>query len=148
MKLKFTLFLIPLLLFSGGCADRKNEKPKVVFILPEGFRGVFKVVQNNQGKMVASDSGTIFIIVPSDGIVSLKNREFLYDWHGIEAKFISGEMLYNADASEPKENETAFFSLWAESDNGPIFYLVGSKKDYEAARKAGPWKIESFLPAN
>lgn len=80
---------IPALLFSLG--DRSG--PGVVFVLPSGFRGSFRLYEDRSAPEVPVVAGKYVVSIPEGGFLSVKDLNFLTQWHVEEARFEDGTPL-------------------------------------------------------
>ena len=143
MRIETILLLIAVIFFSG-CRAEDETAPRVVFLLPDNYLGAFKVSESSSGKATKESAKEYVIEIPTNGRVALEDVGILREWHRLSAKYKSGNSIADGDF-DSQGGGVRFFSLWTES-NGNTFYFVGTLEDFEKAEKAGPWKIEEYLP--
>jgi hypothetical protein len=149
MALRSLTCLISFLLLMIGCNQpNRTPNPKansstIKFILPTGFVGVFKIVENKDNGIspVISNGGVIYHI-PSSGILITKDASYLKNWHKIEAVYTNGNTIDTSFASGA-EGTMKFYDLFSDA-NGGIYYLIGTSEE-----KAIAWQksenIDKFI---
>jgi len=91
MRSIFASFFGFLALAFLGC-DRHGTL--VRFVLPEGFHGVFQISEDREhGVDLVKSNGMLFINVPSNGLVIVKDLSFLAVWHSETAVFPDGKLI-------------------------------------------------------
>jgi len=131
-----TLFTLYVGLFLLGC---KKESPKTaVFIIPDGFEGIFKVVlSENNGESRNDEKKNIYRINDS-GVCVVSELGVIDGWHNREAEYTSGQKIMTFPSPEATEvadlsEQVLFFSLVRTADD-EFFYLIGNMSDYERLR--------------
>ena len=142
--MKWVILIAPLIALAG-CNSAENPV-RHEFILPDGYKGVFKIVEDKTaGQPVKPVDGLVKITVPSNGIVMVKSTHTLQEWHKAVAVYKSGGILPFGVGALPDAESVAFFSLWTEA-NGTIYYLIGTKAEFDRLQKGSPWKADDYLP--
>jgi hypothetical protein len=115
------------------------------FILPAGYRGVFKVVENKESGQVAKlVNGVVKIVVPHNGIAVLNSTATLKQWHKVIAMSGTGPLSLGVGELLSPES-VGFFDLWGDSD-GASYYFVGTRAGYDKIQKGGLWEAEKHFP--
>lgn len=137
--------LIMIVSFSG-CFEENEWVLEIV--LPQGYHGVFKIVEDSKNKITPQrrEENMLTITVPDDGIVTLKKVEQFDDWHSTIVRYEDGTTITDANFYELDSSALGFYSLWSDDKNN-IYYLIGTKKEYERLQEAGPWEIDKFIPS-
>ena len=127
MRWTFALFVGFLALAILGC-DRHGTP--VRFVLPEGFHGVFQISEDRQqGVDLVKSNGMLLVIVPTNGLVVVKDWSFLSVWHSEAAVFPDGELISEEDYDT---NAVVLHGLFSEGHT--YWALVGTDRE---ARIAG-----------
>lgn len=144
-----SLAFLPLMVFVllGGCLE--SNKYTVHFVLPDGYRGAFKIIEDadNRANPVTISDDVVTVSVPFDGIVKVTDVGFLTKWHSQKATYSNGRSLPSGMAVSPESDVVAFHSLWTDSE-GTSYYFVGTPQELEEVQSAGPWKVEAFMPTH
>lgn len=144
MRLFFALFILTVL--AMGCTDNGSNASVIKLIVPNGFQGAIKVIQDTEkGVELQTTNGIIVIRVPSTGVYTCKSTKAFSKWHKLDLSYQSGEKLRVGQTGSTNSATMAFYDLWSDT-SGTIYYFVGTKTEYDRAVKAGPWKIDDFLP--
>ncbi|MGJ8677821.1 MAG: hypothetical protein ACSHX0_09910 [Akkermansiaceae bacterium] len=132
MNIKLVLVMLCFgVVFLFGC---KRDEKVVKYIFPDNFTGVFYVTEDNEIENIQnSDGGSIIIHVPDNGIVSLKNTDFLYSRHKTMAEFENGQKI-SCHAEYPDRAYSLFF-LVSRPDKG-VYYFLGSEDIYNKVIKS------------
>ena len=139
--------LVAAVLSISGCNRPGEPVVKHMFILPDGYKGVFKViVDTKSGLVVTPVKRVVKITVPPSGIVALKSNQTLRKWHTYTAIYKSGARLPYGVGVLPNPETVAIFDLWTDEE-GAHYYLVGTKSLYESLLKHS-WKADDYLPQN
>jgi hypothetical protein len=95
MRWASTLFILLLTLAFSGCKDKAQP---VRYVLPEGFHGVFQISEDSQkGVDLVKSNGVLFVTVPTNGIVVVKDCSFQMKWHQNTAIFPDGRIISEED---------------------------------------------------
>jgi len=137
--------LIMIVSFSG-CFEEKEWNLEIV--LPQGYHGVFKIFEDSKNKITPQrhEGNMLTITVPDDGIVTLKKIKKFDDWHSTIVRYEDGTTITDANFYELDSNALGFYSLWSDDKNN-IYYLIGTKKEYQRLQEAGPWEVDKFIPS-
>lgn len=146
LDIRLNWFLLLIAVFFWGCNEEKVWELEIV--LPEGYHGVFKIVEDPEnGKVLKlNEKDVLTIIVPHSGIVALKQISMFDNWHQTVVRYEDGANITNANFYELDANTLGFYFLWSDSNNN-IYFLIGTKNEYESLQKAGPWEVEKFIPS-
>lgn len=80
-----------------GCGDRDRT---IMFELPADFRGQFVVVKHPEGKVANWSKGVVVLVVPTDGVVRVKDFRMLEKPHTYAARWSTGERLADEWSSD------------------------------------------------
>jgi len=85
-----TLF-VAALMAAAGCSS--SGKP-VLFVLPAGFRGEFRVVKDSaQGAELVERGGEWVFEIPPSGVLRVKDDRPFYRWHVERARYPDGRAV-------------------------------------------------------
>lgn len=121
-----------------------NRGYYVRFILPTGYRGLFKIKvdQTYDQESVKENEEYIFKIPPS-GILILHDDFPLYKWHKVKAEYETGAQI------EIEKNNTSpltisFFAL-STTDKKETYYLIGTRSEYDQFWKLSNMEREKYI---
>jgi len=124
--------------FLTGCSPRSGDPVHIT--LPDDYRGVFKITPDpEQGVPHAFRDDHFQFKIPEDGILKVQNIEPFERFHQRQVTYESGKSLPNGFLSLPPRT-IAWYSLWSDT-TGTIWFLIGTKEEYEAAQKMGRVKV-------
>lgn len=100
---------------------------KVVFLIPDGFRGPFSLVEDQQnGESSHPQNGVYTLRISPGGELRLKDLGLLREWHEVSASYGSGELV--PDGMNAGSDVVAFHMLDTGPD-GTTWYLIGTEKE-------------------
>jgi hypothetical protein len=138
VKYSLAFITLSLLLVGSGCID--NSPTTTVFIVPNGFSGLFLVAEDRaNGVNVQRKDGEYFFEVPESGKLIVKRLKLLTDWHREVAHYKDGRKLPTEGVYN--DNEIRLFTLPYVAGKG-VFYFVGSRIEFE--RVAGMSDFEKL----
>lgn len=108
-----------------GCGRSSIE---MTFIIPDGFQGVFVVVQNTTREDVDIDAGKVELDVPNSGIVSVHDLDMFEQWIKFRARYQSGGSVSYYD--EPPRTEHRLYALGSVPGEG-VYFFIGDPSGYE-----------------
>ena len=112
-----------------GCTDGGDLV--IEYVLPDGYAGYFWIAEDAEhGQEVRPVDGRVVLHIPDDGILLLKNDQFLSEWHSQESRYANGEPLPRGRLRTTSNEEHALYSLGTSHD-GIDKYLVGPKRVYD-----------------
>jgi hypothetical protein len=115
-----------------GC--NRSGSP-VRFVLPEGFHGVFQICEDKKRAVdLIKTNEMLLIIVPTNGLVVVKDSSFLEEWHGYSAEFPDGKLISEVDFDTNAVVLHDLFSKGDISSGSTNYFLVGTDRE---ARIAG-----------
>ena len=86
-----------LALFAAGVALMRPDSIEIGrpirFMIPSGFRGLFKIVRDESGSDAALSSGTYVVKVPQQGVLRYRSFKPFSDLHETSARFEDGTEL-------------------------------------------------------
>jgi len=127
MKLYTFICCLGLQIFGSGCID--NSPTTTVFIVPNGFSGLFLVAEDRaNGVSVQRKDGEYLFEVPESGKLVVKRLKPLIDWHREVAHYKDGRKLPTEGVYN--DNEIRLFTLPYVAGKGS-FYFVGSRTDFK-----------------
>ncbi len=110
------------------------ERPHDVhFVVPDGFRGVFKVeISEAAGPVPRDPSGAYVFRVPPSGVLRVRSQDAdVFDLvQGLTAEYASGAGLLAGDVPGPKA--VGLHLLWGDSD-GTLYCIIGTPAERDAA---------------
>lgn len=126
----------------GGC----DSSAPVKYILPTSYRGAFVIrVDAINGSTMKEKSGWIHVRVPRNGIILVKNTDFLQRWHSWRAEFENHipipdagnakELLAYSDDKECLLKQVCFETIGTESDGSTYFYVGPLREIIKFERK-------------
>jgi hypothetical protein len=114
-----------------GCGRRASN---VHFILPDGYRGVFRIKSDPKGPAVTRrDDGAFVYLIPSAGSLITSTTKPLLSVESVTGEFRSGQQIpwnrlgRNAQPSKPP----GIYNLHADSD-GWFYFFLGTYDDLKA----------------
>ena len=109
--------------------------------IPKDFRGLIKIVQDDDGVSMSLVNGEWRLKVPSAGLVRLRDRSPFFKFHSLRQPFPNGNEFVLP------EGAIAYFSLWTEANDGSIWSFVGTHADYKKLQKDGPFYVDELFEA-
>jgi hypothetical protein len=100
--------------------------PSVRIIVPDGFKGLIKIVEDRAGVEVDLESGEYVYRIPTNGVLKVKEASGFADWHYREANYASGKPL-PVYPGAPK-GKVGLFMLGTHS-SGKHFLFVGTEQE-------------------
>ena len=121
-------WVLSLLVCSCGSADMP-----VHFIIPDGYRGLFRVKLNKAAAAPDRIGDHVQLNVPASGLLEIRTLKIFRRWHKERAFYENGTELRN-DRTVPTsmENEVLFSCLQAVGDH-TLIYVVGTREEIRAA---------------
>jgi len=126
-----------LILAAGGC---DASGPPIRFIVPNGFKGKFDIIQDpKSGVVLTNRGGTLTCVVPPTGQLHVRSLKPFGKWHSETASYADGTaLLLQADTSLPQADTSSIslFSLgsFASGSTQGVSYLVGTSAEFRAFR--------------
>jgi hypothetical protein len=92
------LLLLAFVIWLG--ISRFTPSPELIYIFPDGFRGI-AIVRSNKpsGVSVKPSGGVVTLIFPASGILDIRGDDPIHDWHRPSARYVSGETIPAASAN-------------------------------------------------
>jgi hypothetical protein len=131
------LGVIAVAIAMSGCL--KPEQPTVVkFVVPEGFRGAFRITAKAEAPVTVPSvkPHEINVVeIPAGGLVRMKDTSALILAHHIQCVTAGGKNIpYSKPEAMPKH--IAIFPLYTES-SGEYYYLIGTHVEVSYALADG-----------
>lgn len=117
---------------AGWFAIRSRAPTTAVhFIIPEDFRGRFKVMYSVDGNEAQLENGKHIYRVPDTGVLSTKTTKPLTVWHQQTAEYESGVAI----PVEPIGNNSSTLALYnlTTTSQQEHWFVIGTHDDYMAA---------------
>lgn len=77
----------------GGCGGNGNIALPVKFILPDGYRGGFEIVQTTEGEPLPIEGGALICRIPASGVLQTDTLADFGRYHTETAQYASGRPL-------------------------------------------------------
>jgi hypothetical protein len=123
------LIVVVFLLGAALLIVMKAPVNRVRFIVPDGFHGIFVIVEDAvHGDVPKRNANTVTYRIPKSGVLYSRDVQPLKSWHASSASFYSGDNI--TDDRLADENRYYYFPLDADSD-GKIKSLIGTRRDAE-----------------
>ena len=121
----------------GPCsliAHHNRSGPPVHFILPDGYRGAFRIVVDPVGLDVKPTNGTYVFRIPVGGILRVKSARPFRRWHEETAAYNDGTTIPDGFLSVDPST-IALHGLFSRQEDGEDsqWWMVGTKDDADAA---------------
>ena len=125
-KQRIVLPLLTFLFLTTGC---KQSGHPVHFILPNGYKGTFKlVIDKKNGVEYKIQNGRYVIRIPKSGILKVKNFDPFYMWHKETASYEDGIPIPDINFGKRNPNSIAFYGLFG--NNKEQWWLIGTYHQY------------------
>ncbi|QVL29913.1 hypothetical protein KIH39_13645 [Telmatocola sphagniphila] len=127
-----------LILVVCGC-NKAGHHVRVT--LPVGFQGEIKIYHDDPlGEEILIIQNQVSLQIPDSGVLRIKNKYLLYEWHSKSMSFADGEAI--PDASLDTVSDLTIAKRAGGSDSkGYVFYFVGDLTHFNSWKR----KIESGL---
>jgi len=128
-----------------GCGDRSG--PPVKYILPNGFTGYFRIVEDNTSEVtIKLESGAYVYRIPSSGVLVINELPGKDYYHSFSAQYVNGQTIPLGVDDRTAPSTLAYYSLssisTSSSQKREHWYLVGTKKERDAFYRDEPWNLE------
>jgi hypothetical protein len=129
---------------AGGCMFLQRPSPEVVFVIPNGYRGVVILsAEDPEGVDAAPVDNVITLRVGEDGKVSVRGKLPTLEWHQPEARYENGMPLPMSKMSEKIADDVVAFRPMGLKGDKEDWYLVGTYEDLgKAFEKKDGFKFE------
>jgi hypothetical protein len=102
----------------------------VHFVVPNGWRGIFKLVPGRENCYEPTTNGErVTYVVPDSGVLVVCDAVPLGSWHTLTASFLDGTLIRVNEDSDSLS--LSLYPLGSTSQD--IWYVVGTKADRELA---------------
>jgi len=95
--------------FLSGCGIPGSED-SVHIVIPEEYRGVFKITADGRGDEVFKENGSYRFGIPETGILGVRDTAPLRTFQEMKVTFESGENL--PEGMFENEHRLAYYYLW------------------------------------
>ena len=130
--------LIVIIMAMIGMASCGTDSPTIIFILPDGFKGLVLISEDTNGLALRVKNAECTVEIPQSGNLVVRNFKLFDHWHKEKARYKSGEPIMDQTSTSTTTN--LFFDLPSVQGFG-IYYLVGTKEDYKAISKVDFHKL-------
>jgi len=135
-------FLSMLLTALIGCSNPSGDAVKI--IIPNNFRGVFKIVPDEEGTLAEKKDEHFVFRIPGSGILRVKNTDPFKDFHETVVEYESGKSV-PAGILDLDEDSIAYYYLWSDTAD-QIWFLIGTTDQYQSSQKEGRVQVgKDFL---
>ncbi len=113
----------------AGCEQRIE---KVVFLLPNGFRGVVLVTDTPGKTVVHQSNGEVRITVPPDQVARVPQLEIFHNWHNLQGEYEDGTSILEAAKFEEGNGLASnTVAIWhgASVDKRSFLVFIGTRDD-------------------
>lgn len=125
---------------------RARSTITVQYILPDGYRGVFKLMEDQQaGVKLERQDHRYTVHIPKNGILSVKSLKPLRNWHAVSAAYESGKLIPVAPSDQMTAKTVALYTYIHSTDRVYRFF-VGTQADELAISKMRTDELDSLLP--
>jgi hypothetical protein len=141
LTVSFSNVLMLTLLFLVAC-NKSQDPDKVHLLVPEGYRGVIKIIVSESGQAPFVDNGKVTLKIPPDGTVLVDKKDLYINFTETTISDYLGQAVAREDAtdsrSSPNANDVVFrFIGGREGSRGrEIWAVIGTNKDAEITRKS------------
>ena len=126
MRCASILFILLLALAFPGCQPKGHP---VRYVLPEGFHGVFQISEDRlRGVDLVKSNEILFVNVPTNGLVIVKDWSFALKWHQDTAEYPDGKLISEEDFDT---NAVVLHNLF--SENRTNWILIGTYREARIA---------------
>lgn len=117
-------------------ATRRNSDQGVLFVIPDGFRGVIKIQESPNAPQIAVVNKEYVYRVPSNGALLVPTTASLEHLSDVRATFANGTALpvRQTPLAEPYDDDLALHVVTIDSD-GTLYLLIGSERELERLYK-------------
>src|SRR5262249_46557668 len=124
---RFVLWILVICMI-GGC---KAESPRVHFILPNGYRGLFVITTQADGARLQTSEGRIVLAIPENGNLAIRDSAVLFEWHSVSAAFADETQIRFGDHDNLPADSVACWDVGNETDrpDKPIWYFIGTYRE-------------------
>ena len=133
------LYVLSIFMVVIGVVGCSTDSPTLIFILPDGFKGLVRISEDkNNGLDLRVKNGEYTVEIPQSGNLVVRSFKPFNHWHKEKARYKSGETILDQTSTSATMN--LFFDLPYVESHG-IYYLVGTKEDYNAISKCDFHKL-------
>ena len=109
----------------------------VTYVVPDMFRGTFKILMNRSDGVVLAPAGDeVHVVIPRSGVLKIRGTDPMLDWNVIHARFESGEPIAFPLRPEKEPTDaglTKVHHLGYYRRNSESWYFVGTGADADRA---------------
>ena len=116
---------------------------KIHFVVPTGFRGYFKIVEDHEHDQAVVDTDGVYqFTVPEDGVLRLRtmSRLMKHVWF-VSASFDDDTVLRAPDSS-PALDDTVALSNATQYSSGDIWFWIGPGSELQQKYDRHEWPHE------
>jgi len=113
-----------------------QNAPIIDYVFPDGFSGIAKIRSvKSEGVTLVENNGVITLDFPSSGVLEIKGKLPIFDWHKPVAHYQSGKMIpVVTPPNEVSDNEIALRDVGGTKQNTEEWYVVGKFSEIHAAQ--------------
>lgn len=140
------LWLLPV---AAGCTLLQDRSPEVLFVIPDGYRGlVILDSYDAEGADATPVNNVITLLVNEDGHVSVKGALPTVEWHRLSARYAGGGQIPVPTPSASVSDDDIALRTVGLYENKQDWFVVGTSEDLKIAqeKKRGfKWPLVSYL---
>jgi hypothetical protein len=121
--------------FFGSFLSHQNAST-VDYVFPDGFSGIAKIRSvKSEGVTLVENNGVVTLDFPPSGVLEIKGKLPIFDWHKPVAHYQSGKTIPVATPpNEVSDNEIALRDVSGTKQNTEEWYVVGKFSEIHAAQ--------------
>lgn len=122
------------LLAAVGCRLLQGPSSEVLFVIPDGFRGlVILDSYDAEGSDATPVDNVITLRINRDGHVSVKGALPTVEWHRLAARYANGERIPIPSPSVGVADEEIAFRSVGLFENRQDWFIVGTNEEFKSA---------------